>query len=42
MKDFIKKKIVEAVKSAGVDDLVDFNVDSPPDVSMGDWSTNVA
>ncbi len=42
MKDLIKKKIVEAVKSAGVDDLVDFNVDSPPDVKMGDWSTNVA
>jgi len=42
MKDLIKNIIVEAVKAAGVDDLVNFNIDTPPDLKMGDWSTNVA
>ena len=42
MKELVKDKIITAVKMAGVDDLVDFNVDCPPDAKMGDWSTNVA
>lgn len=42
MKEQIRNKIIEAVKEAGADDLVDFNVDTPPDSKMGDWSTNVA
>ena len=42
MKEFVRNKVVKAVKASGVDDLVDFNIDSPPDAKMGDWSTNVA
>ncbi len=42
MNDQIKEKIIEAVKTAGVDDLVNFSIDCPPDSKMGDWSTNVA
>lgn len=42
IKKFVHDNILKVLKDLGVDEPVNFDVDSPPDPKMGDFATNVA
>lgn len=41
MKEILKTKIEEAIKSLNIEDI-DFSIEHPSDISHGEWTTNIA